>query len=169
MPKLPKLPNPKALTLTATTIGLACLFLCFGYPFFSPYKSQKITLLVLSLLSSSAAIMLMEKVSDNARIEKEIQTLEQRAGRTADRTLLLSQIKQKWAMLSPMQQADFIAELTRPEHTSPIKDAGRFIEATYLLEQGEPMDVVVTHIWKVEAGTSDHASIRREFETWLNP
>ena len=167
MPKMRKLPNPKVLTITATTLGLACLFLCFGYSFSSTYKSQKIILLLLSILSSSAAIMLIEKVISNDQIEREIQTIERRARRITDSAVLLSHIRKKWAMLSPEQQQRFLAELTQP--LPPLANAGRFIEASYRLEQGEPIDAVITQIWKVEAGTSDHASIRREFETWLNP
>lgn len=169
MPGIRKLPNFKALAVATTTLGLACLFLCFGYPFSSPYKLQKITLLLLSILSSTAAIILMEKIIHNDPIETEIQSIERRARRSTDRAVLLSQIKQKWAMLSLEQQQRFLAELTQPKPLPPLANAGKFIEASYRLEQGEPMDVVVTQIWKVEAGTRDHASIRREFETWLNP
>lgn len=140
---------------------------------YQDYKSQKIIILLLSMLSGGMAMLLSEDAVQGDEIDVQVKTIDQ----TASKEFLLSQVKHKWAMLSEAQKQLFreeiraLAELAGGDMTAEMTEANvsdKFIQASYLMQDGETLDTVVAKTWGTTEGTPRHNHIRQQFEQWLS-
>lgn len=152
------------------------------------YKYQKIALLVTSLMFSSIAMLMADRAVLYQRIDQEIRrrALESEdetpppkpVPKLADKSQIFSQIRQRWQTLSEAQKQQFRAEIKAlcdmVENHEPVismekqEITGKFITASYRLEQGEELDTVVANLWSVEPGSEKHGYIKQELTQWLN-
>jgi hypothetical protein len=140
---------------------------------YQDYKSQKIITLLISLLSGGMAMLLAEDAVQGDEIDAQVKTIDQ----TANKEFLLSQVKHKWAMLSEAQKQLFreeiraLAEMAGGDITTEMTEVNisdKFIQASYLMQDGEPIDTVVSKTWGTKEATPQHNHIKRQFEQWLN-
>ncbi|MBW4597519.1 MAG: hypothetical protein KME46_32640 [Brasilonema angustatum HA4187-MV1] len=137
------------------------------------YKFQKILVLLCGLLAGGMAMLLGEDAVQGDEIDVEVKTIDQKA----NKEFLLTQVKHKWAMLSEAQKQLFreeiraLAELAGGDDTADMTEinvSDKFIQASYLMQDGEPIDTVVSKTWGVKEGTKEHDYIKAQFEKWLN-
>ncbi len=162
------------------------------YQITQDYKYQKFALLTMSLIFSSIAVLLADKAIEfqkmethKAKLDVAVKKVEARMG---ERLYLFNKIKQQWRLLSQAQKNRFIQELmliiefiekdkkgikdkiteiTPPETRTIDVKGDKFIEASYLLDNGNDINTAVCKTWKVALGTKEHSEIKQKFVEWL--
>ena len=139
---------------------------------YQDFKGQKFIILFISLLSGGMAMLLAEDAVQGDEIDAEVKTIDQ----SANKEFLLSKVKHRWAMLSEAQKQLFreeiaaLAEIAGGDVTAEMTEVNlsdKFIQASYVLQDGEPMDAVVAKVWNVKEGSDKHTHIKQQFEQWL--
>lgn len=134
-------------------------------------KNQKLILVVIGIMSASAALVIGEDTVENAEIEREITKIDNQA----KKEVLINQIKHKWAMASEAQKQLYRQEYRelvelfgeQTQEASEINETDKFTNAFYMIQEGHSIDTVVTQTWNIQPGSEDFDKVKKAFQDWL--
>lgn len=137
------------------------------------YKLEKILLVGMAIITAMYANNLGQEICINDEIDNEVADIQAKG----KKQLLLERIKHKLAMASKSQRMLFLDEMKAlveefgtPEgeiqEADELNATDKFTNASYLLLEGHPIDVVVNQTWGYQIGTAEHLEMKQKFVEW---
>lgn len=135
-------------------------------------SNQKMILLATALLSASAALAVGSDTVEDAEIQHEVKQI----NAAAKKEVLINKIKHKWAMASEAQKqlyrqeyAELVSLFGEPtQEATEMNQTDKFINASYMLQEGHSIDKVITQTWNVEPKTEEFERLKKRFQEWLD-
>lgn len=139
---------------------------------YSDARLQKLLLLAISMTAGGLALMISDDIIPELEVKRQVSEIDAQA----KKQYLIEQIQHRWAMASQSQKLIFRQELKELAalfgdeslEATEINATDKFINASYLLSEGHSIDYVVAQIWQVQPNSEEFASVKAQFQQWLN-
>lgn len=135
------------------------------------YSTQKMILLGGAIASSSLALICSSIDFEDLEVTQELKMTEIQARKQ----LKGEQIKHKYALMSHAQREQFkleleaLLDLTGDDSSyqaGEILASDKYLNCSYLIQEGHPVDAAITTTWGVAQGTREHSICKLRFEAW---
>jgi hypothetical protein len=133
------------------------------------YLFEKCAALIVSILASGAALPLAVRIMEDEKLDD--------LRRNGQKELAEMKLKGKFALARKSQQLMNQQELhelvslvggSEDQIVDEINATDKFLNCSYLQNEGHDIDKAVEMNWGVKAGTDEHTQLKSKYEEWLN-